>query len=297
MTDPSTPELPTDAVEMVSAYLDGEASAAETARIESDPDLLAAVDRLGRTSQLLRSGVSTEDTGDGGDTGAGDMVDRHVAAALDAFPARASRARVVDLGAERRRRWYDRVPLGAVAAAAVAMALVGAATQIDTDDSDDTATADVASDAAEGSAPGVAGTGDDTAAVSDAEEGAGGSVGAGLESDAPTAAGGSARPEFVDTDSLADHVREVVGTSRSSAQTEDSIAEDGEAEQFGGGADASSSCDAVSAADLGETPVLLVLPASVAGRAVTAVVADEETGRRLVVVDDLSCEVVDDRSL
>jgi hypothetical protein len=40
-----------------------------------------------------------------------------------------------------------------------------------------------------------------------------------------------------------------------------------------------------------------VLPVSVSGRDVTAVVADEETGRRLVVVDDLTCEVVDDRSL
>jgi hypothetical protein len=288
MTDPSTPELPADAVELVSAYLDGEASAAEVARVESDPDLLAAADRLGRTSQLLRAGVLTE--------GSDAIVDRHVAAALDAFPATAATARVVDLGSERSRRWYDRVPLGAVAAAAVAIALVGAATQIDTGDSDDTATADVASEDAGDAASGGAGTGDDTAAVSDAEEGRG-SVSPGLEAEVPTAAGGSARPDFVDTDSLAAHVREVVGTSRSSDQTEDSIAEDGQAEPFGDGADASSSCDAVRAAELGEAPVLLVLPVSVSGRDVTAVVADEETGRRLVVVDDLTCEVVDDRSL
>ena len=295
MTDPSTPELPADDVEMVSAYLDGEASATEVERIQSDPDLLAAVDRLGRTVQLLQADLLTEDpVTEDPVSGTGDMVDRHVAAALDTFPASAVGTRVVDLETERRRRWYDRVPLGAVAAAAVAIALVGAATQIGTDDSDDTATADVA---AEDAASGAAGAGDDTAAVSDAGAGTGGSVSPGLESDALTAGGGSARPGFADTDSLADHVREVIGTSRSGAPAEGSAAEDGQAEQFGDEADASSSCDAVRTADLGEAPVVLVLPASVSGRDVTAVVADEGTGRRLVVIDDLTCEVVDDRGL
>lgn len=281
MTDPSTPELSDDAIEMVSAYLDGEASASEMERVESDPELLAAVDRLGRTTQLLRA-----------ERVSADVVDRHVAAALDAFPAPGAGARIVDLGTERRRRWYDRVPLGAVAAAAVVIALVGVATQIDSGDSDDTATADVAAEDADS---GDAGTDDDTAAVFDAEGDAGGSASPGLESDAPTAAGGSGRPDFADTDSLAGHVREVVGASRSG--TDDTVAQDGQAEQFGDEGEASSTCDAVGAADLGEAPVLLVLPATVSGREVTAVVADEGTGRRLVVIDDLTCEVVDDRSL
>ena len=281
MTEPSTPELPADAFEVVSAYLDGEASASEMARVEADPELLAAVDRMGRTTQLLRA-----------DPPARDVVDRHVAAALDAFPAPSTGARVVDLGTERRRRWYDRVPVGVVAAAAVAIALVGAATQLDSDDGDDTATADVAAEDS-----GDAGGGDD-ASVFDADEGADGSISPGLEADAPSAAGGgSARPEFADTESLANHVRDVVAATRSGASTDDSIAGDGQAEQFEGEGEASSTCDALAAADLGDAPILLVLPASVSGREVTAVVADEGTGRRLAVIDDLTCEVVDERDL
>jgi hypothetical protein len=179
----------------------------------------------------------------------------------------------------------------------VAIALVGAVSQIDTGDSDDTATADTADVAAEDADAG--GAGSDGAATFDADEGAGagGAVSPGLEADDPTAVEGSARLDFADTDSLASHVREVVGATRSGAPTGDSAAGGGQAEQLGDDEETSSTCDPVGAADLRGAPVLLVLPAVVSGRDVTAVVADEGTGRRLVVVDDLICEIVDDRSL
>lgn len=288
MTSPDDPATADD-LELVSAYLDGEATAAEAARVEGDDRLRALAGRLRATAARL----AVDDPPPA-------LVDDHVAAALDHFQEVPADAPVVDLSAERRRRWYDRVPLGAVAAVVLVVALIGAATQIDFGGGQET-TAATATDAA-GDDSG-AGTGEMEAAGEDLTAGAA----FGGEGDAARA-----RVAFTSADDLAEHIRsEVLATGRGSdgaggagAEPPDpetaplaDQAEEGSGATDGSSDGSASTCDAVSAAGVAGAPVVAVVPAVLAGRDVTAIVVDDDGSMRLFVVDDLDCVVVDERTL
>jgi hypothetical protein len=97
--------------ELASAYLDGEATADEVRRVESDPMLLALVDRMRRVGHELRSITPA----------AANVRDDQISRAVDEFVEQKQPARVVTLRARRRR-----LGTAAVAAvAAVAAAIVG----------------------------------------------------------------------------------------------------------------------------------------------------------------------------
>lgn len=66
-----------DLIQLASTYLDGQATAAERARVESDPELLAEVDRL----REVRAVLADTDT----DTAPISVRERHLAAALDTW--------------------------------------------------------------------------------------------------------------------------------------------------------------------------------------------------------------------
>ena len=95
--------------ELISAYLDGEVTEAEKARVESSPELMARVDRFAEASALASMDVPPLSPS---------AVDELIAHALDAGGAPAN---VTDLAAARSRR----IPraLIAVAASVVALAL------------------------------------------------------------------------------------------------------------------------------------------------------------------------------
>ncbi len=150
----------TERDELISAYLDGEATADERARVEADPSLLAEVERMGALSARM---VAIDDPGvadpftrrrhlgaalaafDGlqADTGDGPEIDLRPAAAAASTPTSAGddgrddSALVADVVAmarpDRRRR-----PLGAlVAAAAGVVMLVGVAVPLANRSGDD----------------------------------------------------------------------------------------------------------------------------------------------------------------
>lgn len=106
-----------DELELASTYLDGAATAAEAARVESDPALRAAVAELRAARQALAAVAPADD----------ETRERAIAAALDVFDAASSSAAsaaapspaagVVAL--KPRRRWTWGHGLGAAAAAAV----------------------------------------------------------------------------------------------------------------------------------------------------------------------------------
>lgn len=292
MNDDTSPDL-----ELASAYLDGEATDTEVARVESDTALLDQVRQL----EALRSRL-------GAPPPPADLVEAHVGTALTAFdglrddvtdPPGESASPVADLAARRTRRWYERVPLGAVAAGVAVVALVGAISQIDLGDDDDMA-ADTTSAALEsqddsGDSDDDSGGGTDSATMEDS-----------AESEAPMAdaeGGGdddeAARLAFPDVDVLADHVD---ARADALAQTGDpsttTSAEDGSGDAASDPlAEATNDrCGLEPIEDLDPDTVVLVVPAVLAGRDVTAIVVESED-RRLVVVDDVSCEIVEDRLL
>lgn len=278
---------PTTDAEIISAYLDGEATPAEVARVRADPSLRSAAADL----EVLRDQLSV----DGPPAG---LVDDHVGAALAAFDGEhgddePAAGAVTDLST-RRRPLLQRLPLGVIAAAVVLLALFGALTQIDTGD-DDTASDETA-------ALDAAGDGDDAA-----EEADGGSEAYSMPDAADDHAGSGAESApylqaFTDTDDLARHL----STRLDELETRDQPADEDMSTTGTSttGSDATQEravnpCDAVAVAGVDPSTVTLVFPAVVAGMPVTAVV-DEPAGdgeRRLVVVDDGSCTVIDDRPL
>jgi hypothetical protein len=136
---PSSHELD----ELASAYLDGEVTADERARVEGDPALLARVGELGQVRETLKAAVTPAD--------AAVRARALEAARQDA----ALEARPVDLDvrrAERRRNRINLLVLGGAAAAAIAVAVAVATTRSETD-SNSSSSATVAAesrDAAEG---------------------------------------------------------------------------------------------------------------------------------------------------
>ena len=142
--------------ELLSSYLDGEATSEEVARIETDPTLLARVEELRAARDLVATPVTPLPS---------DEVDTMLAAALDA-----STTAPVVTGIERaRRRRSDRVrTMVAVAAGvlliAIAVPVLGSLGSDSGDD--DTATADMS----EMDAPGDDDAGDDTAGDDEAAD-------------------------------------------------------------------------------------------------------------------------------
>jgi hypothetical protein len=123
-----------DASELASAYLDGEVSDDERARVESDAALVAEVERLRRVRAAL------------GDVPSASAPSREaaIAAALSTFDEQhttdaerpGERPSVVPLDRHRRARWMQ----GITAAAAVALIVVGGFAIANRDDDDDEAT-------------------------------------------------------------------------------------------------------------------------------------------------------------
>ncbi|HEX4902926.1 MAG TPA: hypothetical protein VFV42_08970 [Acidimicrobiales bacterium] len=284
MTDPSDAHRDSDAdAEVASALHDGEAAEHERAGAD-DPGVAAARRRLAAVSARVA---------DVPDAPAG-LVDDHVAAALAVFDdgagSSASGGTVVPLA---RRRWFERLPLGAVAAAAAVVVLVGVlglAQAGDDDADDDTATAALESDDA----------------VEDAET-FGTDAGGADEGMAGDAAGGSTalaageREAYGSYDELAAALAErVPDADGSEAVGEDTAiaaptAEGGAAEETE--RSSAAGCDAVRAAGLDPARVQLVVPVLVEDRLVTAVVHTDGDERRLSVVDDETCTVVERRAL
>jgi hypothetical protein len=129
---------PTPDDELVSAYLDGEATPAERAVVEGDPRLLARVSELRAVATAVGAPVSPADA----------ARDRLIAQALAAAPPVAP---VVSLDAARRRRQRIGVTIASVAAALVA--LLALPVLLDDGSSDDqTAAVESADDGAEDAA-------------------------------------------------------------------------------------------------------------------------------------------------
>lgn len=299
MNDDTTPDL-----DLASAYLDGEATDSEVARVESDAALLDHVRQL----EAVRSRLAAPPPPAG-------LVDDHVGVALAEFdgpaddvmgPSGEFAPPVADLAARRTRRWHERLPLGAVAAVVVVVALVGAISQIDPGDEDDSA-ADTTSEALEAfddsddsGDSGDAGGGADSATVEDSAESETPTAGAeGSDDDEGSDVAEAARLAFPDLDALADHVDARAdalaqtrdpSTTTSADQSPDDAASGPLAEAT------NDQCDLETVEDLDPDTVVLAVPAVLAGRDVIAIVTESE-GRRLVVVDDVSCEIVEDRQL
>lgn len=279
-----------DAHELASALHDGEAADHERARA-GDPDVVAAREVVTSIADRIAD-VPPPPAG---------LLDDHVSTALEAFgqpaddphgelDAPASHPsddrRVVQMAL--RRRWTERLPLGAVAAAVVAVALVGAlglAGLGDDDRADDTA----------------------TAALDDAEvEADDGSVAETFDAEAGgTSLTGGEREAYGTYDELADALAERVvgaegadttaspagGTTSDDAMSSPAPATE-EAERSG-----ASGCDPVAGAGLDGARVRLVSAVRVADRLVTAIVHDAGDGLRLTVVDDEDCDVIEERPL
>ena len=289
MTDSPTPDPVDPDVELASAHLDGEAGPDERARAD-DPAVQARLAAFAGIADQVRD-VPPPPAG---------LVDDQIARAMGAFDEDGT---VVALGRDRT-PWWQRIPLGAVAAALVVVALVGIASLAGQggDDEADTATAaletaDEADEAADGATGGGAGGGaDDSFAAADAQE-----EGATLESSADVGEAGD-RPAFGSYDELAAGIRDELGTAgtTSAAPVPDSqqpTTTSPRSRTADERAASTDPCGAVQVLGIDPAAVLLVRPAIVVPDPVTAVVHEAEDGRRLAVVDDATCEVVLDRLL
>ncbi len=306
--------------EVVSAYLDGEATPSEVVRVETDPALGEPdlAERLGAFAEV-RSAVRDLPPPPAG------VLDAARAAALAAFDEEvaggtlgagrdgdasdtgeragdgAAVAPIAAAGSRRRqdpRPWWQRSPLGAVAAAvAVAALAVGVLGTVGSGEDD----VDTAAELPTGAAITEESGGD---AAFDAAES--------LEA-APDASGGAgAAPSlrFSSTDALADYLVDQLArdeASSGSAAPDDpadgevaddrATAESAPADDGTGGS-TPDPCDAVRLLGLDPVTVVTVVGVLVDDRPVTAVVhGTEPDARRLVVVDDASCAVVVDEAL
>jgi hypothetical protein len=296
MTDRPAPDpSPADPdFELASAHLDGESTPDEAALVEGDAVLAALVEDL-------RGLVTSLDPGEAPAA----LMESHVAVALAAYddergssPAAPVTALATARAERSRPRWYDRIPLGAVAAAILLVALVGglslvdfdgneddtAAVQADMEDSDESTQFGGTGDALQDGAGESAGT------VSDG--GASGGGGAVLE---PTA--GAERRAFEDANELAAFVSEELANRRATAAP--SAGEDSTAGDDGDLAAPDAACDlqGVARTAAGPGTVESVLAAVVAGQPVSAFVIETSEGPELVVVDETTCAVTDQRAL
>jgi hypothetical protein len=270
---------------LASALHDGEATDAERARgdaeVQRDLRVVGAVSRRVAEVPPAPDGLAAD----------------QVAAALAAFdeidavpPAEVLAAgaapdgsgpRVTSLAA--RRRWWQRAPLGAVAAGVAAVALVGAvgfAAVGDGDDDADTASTAFESDDAE--------SGTDAVRTEDAEASA-----------TAGAAGAAGGPDAYATfEELAAALEDRAATAaRGDETTAEETAEAApDADALSGTEDAAG-CDAVGTAAIDPASIELVVGVVVDGQLVTAVVHALDGERRLTSVDEATCAVVDRRPL
>jgi hypothetical protein len=297
MTDrPTTDPSPADAdAELASAYLDGEATTEEMARVEAEPRLGALVAELDDVRHRLAvdppgpralddhvaAALAEFDALDGGDGGDGEAGGDGATGAPPAAVASMDERR------ERRPAWYRRIPLGAAAAVIVLVALVGAAATIDVGSDDETAAEDTAAQSEELSAAGEAGS--DEAA---AEAPAAGTFDTG---DATIEAFGG-RMTFEDNDALVAFVTDEVLRADATADAPAPSPEAGPG--GGGGGEAIAECDPVDvalASAPGGASFVTSVAAVVAGRDVTAVVTEDGDDRRVAIVEEASCAIVDER--
>ena len=283
MTDhsPAAPDPVDPDVELASAHLDGEAGPDERARID-DPAV------AGRSAELERV---VEQVRDIPPAPAG-LVDDQVARAMAAFDAH---GRVVGIGRGRSDSpWWQRIPLGAVAAILVVVAIVGLAGLTSRGgDEDDTATAafDSADDDSSGPASGRADAAEESVAADTMDEGA--------ATESAPSAGGSGLQTFATYDELAVALRDELSARSGAATTDQAPPAEGserEAEDAGAG-EALDPCGALQTAGIDPAGVVLLRPAFVESEDVTAVVHDAPDGRRLTVVQQRTCTVVVDRLL
>jgi len=290
MTDPRSPDADDGdldpALAVASARHDGDAAEDERA---PEPAVAAA---LARVEAVAAAVGDVPPAPDG-------LLEAHVAAALAAFAepvagaAASEDGRVVSLA--ERRAWWQRAPLGAVAAAVAVVALAGAiglAAARD-DGSADTATAALEAD---DDAGGGGGESESFGAADAVEEGAGG----GAASGSGLAAGD--RESFAGYEELAAALGERAGAERGSGEagaTQESsdapvAAPAPEAGVTTGGA---AGCDPVGAAGLDPATVRYAEAVVVGDVLVTAIV--HGTGDELTVtsVDEAACAVVDQRPL
>lgn len=258
--------------ELASAYLDGEATPAEVAQVEADPDLLARVEALRLSSRAVATPVAPPPI---------DFRDQAIARAVDALEPTEPAPGTVDLSAERARRDRSRRGLWvASVAAALLAALVAApllARSFGGDGDTETAESGRAEEAVE-SAEGPPTTPDES--VTDAGEGDS------TEGESPEAAGGVGPAdgfigEFSNENSLIDAVR-------------DASAAVGPSEDTGMQTNVLGPCPP----SLGPTEVVVgVYGAILDGDAVTAAVIDDGSASRRVVVTTPDCALVAETDL
>lgn len=282
MTDSPSPADPGPVdpdVELASAHLDGEAGADERARVE-DPAIAAHLAAFGRVAEQVRD-VPPPPAG---------LLDDHVTRAMASFD---DKGRVVPIGRTAGATpWWQRIPLGAVAAALVVVALVGIASLggFGGDDEDTAATAFDSTDDSGGDSD-MGEMGGEQAPMADTME-----DGATLEAEAGLAPD---RASYDSYDDLAISLQDELArpTAATTGAADDPDAADGAARSAGDDEDGTDPCDAVAVLGIDPVAVVLVRPALVASDDVTVVVHDGEDGRRLAVVDDATCTVVLDRLL
>lgn len=224
------------------------------------------------------------------------------AAGTEAAPAGAP---VGDLDAARSRRWYQRVPLGAVAAAIAAIALVGTLTQIDTGGDDDLATAvadestaalDTADDFGDDSDAGS------TAAAPEAFDSDSAGADGGFEDGARVEQGAASLDAAASYEDLDTFLAVVAGQdppAPAGSAPPPSTTTQSEGDGTGGDPDdgESAPCDAVATADVDDVIAIEVAFVDDLGVLVAAVVYESDAGVRVTAVDLASCVVLDDRAL
>ncbi len=207
--------------ELISSYLDGEASAHEVARVENDPVLLARAEELGAASEIIATPVTPLRTGD---------TDRIIAAAL----AESDTTKTVTyLKAARRRGQRFQPHLVTVAAGVLLIALaVPALIAINNSTDSDTTVADAATESFRASdddaSDDPADDGDDSseAAASTVPEEAGLSA---LDGDADASDDGADRGDDADGDFLSDDtapVEQFVGATSERGLFNDLLGDD-----------------------------------------------------------------------
>ena len=287
MTDSPSPADPGPVdpdIEVASAHLDGEAAADERARV-GDAAVAAHVAAFEDVAARIRD-VPPAPPG---------LRDDQVARAMAAFDDAATVVPMARSGGAA--AWWQRIPLGAVAAVLVVVALIGAISVIGQGaDDDDTAT--VALDAADGGDTG-GGSGATEERLADTMDDS-----AAMEAEGAPEAGsaGSAAPgAFADYDELAGALREELAPERGFDVPDEGADEDpsttARAADGEGTGEPSDPCGAVAVLGLDPSAVVVVRPVVVGSDEVTAVVHDAADGRRLAVVDDATCSVVLDRLL
>lgn len=283
MTDSSTPAEPGPVdpdVELASAHLDGEAGAEERARVD-DVGVQEHLAGLRRVSEQVRD-VPPPPPG---------LVDDQVSRALAAF-GDGERVVALDRRPSGPKPWWQRIPLGAVAAALVVVALIGAVGLASTSSDEDADTA--------------------TGALERADDGIGPGSGGGTSSDAGPAAGTMEESTALESgdsfdavgerlydsyDALAEDLRAEVSPGGAEADAPDAGGDTGSAGSAGEAAPSGDPCGAVGLLELDPAAVVLVRSVTVSPDEVTAVVHDAADGRRLTVVEDATCTVVFDRLL